>query len=540
VGHLAGFWKFTSRPSLTDTPACRQAAKTLAATRRQRSANWQSGDNEVARPVKPLEQEKTFNKMSNKSNFSTEAAVANCSGAMEAETIQKNEASLKSHKSRGNFLFYGILLLAFCGFGNKAMGQSWNLTNGTLTISDNGAFSSYPYPWANNVNAITKLIIGNGVTSIPYTAFSDCKYLQNVNIEDSPVSLSLPQGSFYWYTFSGCPIQTLYLGRDLNPNDGAVPPFAGITSLSTLTIGNDVTNIGRDYFSGCSGLTAVTIPNSVIEISDGAFNGCEQLKTLIIGNSVTTIGQTSFQNCKVLQSVTIPKSVTQIGDHAFNGCIKLANVIIEDSPISLKLPQGSFYWYTFAGCPIQILHLGRDLDPNDGAVPPFAGMTSLSTLTIGDKVTNIGRSYFDGCIGLTQISSNATTPPTLQSNTFNNVSRNINVIVPCGCLNAYKANQYWNTFTKMNDGGCTGIENVAINQLNIYPNPTKDEIYIKTDLQIKKIEICDISGHHVEMRHATFLQNGVQTISISNLAQGVYIVKIYTDNDLIIRKIVKE
>jgi len=33
VGHLAGFWKFCSRPSLTDTPACRHAAKTLAAMR---------------------------------------------------------------------------------------------------------------------------------------------------------------------------------------------------------------------------------------------------------------------------------------------------------------------------------------------------------------------------------------------------------------------------------------------------------------------------------------------------------------------------
>ena len=29
MGHLAGFWEFTSRPSLTDTPACRQAAKTV-------------------------------------------------------------------------------------------------------------------------------------------------------------------------------------------------------------------------------------------------------------------------------------------------------------------------------------------------------------------------------------------------------------------------------------------------------------------------------------------------------------------------------
>ena len=47
-----------SPQELLCNPRLREAAATLAATRRQRTANWQSGDNEEARPVKPLEQEK--------------------------------------------------------------------------------------------------------------------------------------------------------------------------------------------------------------------------------------------------------------------------------------------------------------------------------------------------------------------------------------------------------------------------------------------------------------------------------------------------
>jgi len=54
----------------------------------------------MARPVKPLEQEKTFNKMSNKSNFSIGVVVANQSEAMEADTISKNGLSLTSHMSQ--------------------------------------------------------------------------------------------------------------------------------------------------------------------------------------------------------------------------------------------------------------------------------------------------------------------------------------------------------------------------------------------------------------------------------------------------------
>ena len=47
--------------------------------------------------------------MLSKSNFSIETAVANQSGAMEAETISKNGQSSKSHKSRGNMFLTLII-----------------------------------------------------------------------------------------------------------------------------------------------------------------------------------------------------------------------------------------------------------------------------------------------------------------------------------------------------------------------------------------------------------------------------------------------
>jgi len=52
--------------------------------------------------------------MLRKSNFSIEAAVANCSGAMEADTISKNGQSLKNQISKGN-VFSKAILLFFIG-----------------------------------------------------------------------------------------------------------------------------------------------------------------------------------------------------------------------------------------------------------------------------------------------------------------------------------------------------------------------------------------------------------------------------------------
>ena len=81
----------------------------------------------------------------------------------------------------------------------------------------------------------------------------------------------------------------------------------------------------------------------------------------------------------------------------------------------------------------------------------------------------------------------------------------------------------------------TGIEDVGTNKTFIFPNPAKDEINIKSDSQIKKVEIYSSTGA-LQLSENNF--NG--KISVSALLKGVYIVKVYTDKGLTIEKIVKE
>ena len=103
--------------------------------------------------------------------------------------------------------------------------------------------------------------------------------------------------------------------------------FQYCTSLTSVTIGNSVTNIGVRAFATCTSLTSVTIPNSVTSIGDRAFQDCTSLTSVIIPNSVTSIVSEAFSRCSGLTSVTIGNSVTSIGNKAFQNCTSLTSIV---------------------------------------------------------------------------------------------------------------------------------------------------------------------------------------------------------------------
>ena len=99
-------------------------------------------------------------------------------------------------------------------------------------------------------------------------------------------------------------------------------------SLASLTISKSVKTIGKSAFASCSSLVYVTIPDSVTSIGYKAFDGCSSLEYVTIGDSVETIGESAFYNCINLASVTIPNSVKTIGNYAFYYCTRLAYIRI--------------------------------------------------------------------------------------------------------------------------------------------------------------------------------------------------------------------
>ena len=249
---------------------------------------------------------------------------------------------------------------------------------------------------------ITSVIIPNSVTSIGDDAFYGCNSLLSIVVDsnnavyDSRDNCNAIIETATNTLISGCK-NTIIPNSVTSIGDDA---FADCSGLTSITIPNSVTSIGYHAFN-FAGLTNVTIPDSVITIGIEAFGHCSGLTSVTIGSGVTSMERFAFGNCKSLTSVTISKGITSISYCAFCNCESLTSVTIPDSVTSI-------------------------------GESAFGGCSSLTNVTIPDSVTSINNRAFHKCTGLTSITSLATTAPTINSGTFEDVKTNGTLTVPSG------------------------------------------------------------------------------------------------------------
>ncbi len=80
----------------------------------------------------------------------------------------------------------------------------------------------------------------------------------------------------------------------------------------------------------------------------------------------------------------------------------------------------------------------------------------------------------------------------------------------------------------------TNIDDILATDISVYPNPAKNLIKISSNNDVLNITITDISGN------VLLKQNQAQSLDISGLPAGIYLIKIRTNDGIFTRKIIKE
>ena len=360
-----------------------------------------------------------------------------------------------------------------------------------LTISGTGDMYDYATygtkPWHNWQNAITSVVLPDGLTNIGAGAFYGCQALTSINIPNG--LLSIGQSAF-----NSC------------------------KALPSIDIPSTVTSIGVSAFANCWVLTSIEIPSGVTAIGANTFNSCKALTSFDIPANVTSIGVAAFMNCQLLESITIPANVTEIGTMAFKDCPQLADIYVgwtstpptpgndafdglDLSNINLHVPDGTYatyaatapwnafnivdpyggkcgdnlYWsYNPTSHTLTITGTGDMYNYNNttSKAPWYEnykddittvvlpnGMTSIgdyaflsaqiTSFTLPSSITSIGNSVFHSC-PMTDVYVSFPNPTaiTLATGAFNSNKSmsNVNLHVPAGTYALYAAADGWKKF----------------------------------------------------------------------------------------------
>lgn len=325
--------------------------------------------------------------------------------------------------------------------GKCGLKASYVIDNdGILTISGSGKVTNKN--WSSFKEQIKKVVIEEGVTELPYGAFSNHKNLTDVIMADSvrkigsctfdgcisllKITLSKSLKEIPLKTFNNC--ATL---KEIQIPDSVTKisdyGFYNCVQLKDITMSSNIEEVGNEVFDNtvfyndsdnwtdgvlyCGNVVAasdenisgeivikegtrvisehafeerkisgVSFPESMIRIGNCSFYECNSLKSVITKPGLKYIGVNTFYHNDLLKNVQLPDTVIEIGAGAFQVCIRL---------VSIKMPEN-------------LAKLGEKA---------FYGCASLESFEVPKSVSIIGENCFEGCEQLSEFTSHSTAYP---------------------------------------------------------------------------------------------------------------------------------
>lgn len=297
----------------------------------------------------------------------------------------------------------------------------------------NGSCSNYLsklYPY------VEEIILSEGTTKVGKARFGSCKNLKKVTI---PSSVTIIGNGAFSSSLESVYITDLMSWCNIKLGDGYWDNTRNAWGYADARTANPLSG-GADLYLNNEKLVNLIIPDGLEKICNYKFCGCTSIQTLTIPEHITSIETSAFKDCPNLEKVSLPSTSIEFASDVFNGCDKLTSV----GPL-------------LSNCSIEY---GWETNIPSWA---FSDVTNLQTIIIPSAIKSIGdyafrKSYY-GEKAIENIYINATTPPSISSNTFSKYDATL--FVPIDCKDVYSNALYWKNFNIIE---LVDIESIKINK----------------------------------------------------------------------------
>ena len=169
------------------------------------------------------------------------------------------------------------------------------------------------------------------------------------------------------------------------------------TSLINVTIPDSVTSIGDLAFYGCSSVANVTIPDSVSDLGDQVFGNCADLTAVYFQGNAPTVGASAFFSDNATVYYLIGATGWSGSFAGLPAVLQIPYNFTTNTDNTLTITQ-----YTGSGGPVTMPTNINGMSVIGIAEDAFES-SSVTSVVIGGTVTDIGEGAFIGCSALTTV-----------------------------------------------------------------------------------------------------------------------------------------
>lgn len=385
--------------------------------------------------------------------------------------------------------------------GNQTLTATTN--NNNQTVSSGTAISNIVFTWGGDATDASVTGLPNGITAVKNTT---AKTL----------------------TLSGIPTETMEYTVTTTGSVGSsasdsgtitmLPPSSQVlTSTSnnnsqTITLGAAITPIVLTWSGDAEDAEVGALPAGLGSVKDIS------AKTITISGTPTATGSVIFTvttsgsaGTPVAVSGTIVVNAVSVGDqiHNFTATYTLANNFYAITG-NLSDSKGTVSYNGLT------LTKGLKIESSAGTVSYTTTQESTLTLVFAEagakiKIDGVSKTASSGIITLTLPAGNHT------------LGRD------SGTTTVYYIKTSYPTLGL--------VDNVQTSKLAVYPNPVSNQLFISSqDQKVKDVMIYNLSGTVVK----NISNLAEETVDVSDLATGNYVIKVTTDQGIAARKIVKK